>query len=94
MVSDDKRVAAELVGYTIAMIACSLLLTPLAGMSWVYTAVAAVLGGWFLWSTIAMLRRAQGKAEGTLGAMKVFHGSITYLSLLFVAVAVDVFLPF
>jgi protoheme IX farnesyltransferase len=41
-----------------------------------------------------MLRRAQGKASGKLGAMKVFHGSITYLSLLFVAVAVDVFLPF
>jgi protoheme IX farnesyltransferase len=33
-------------------------------------------------------------ASGKLGAMKVFHGSITYLSLLFVAVAVDVFLPF
>jgi heme o synthase len=94
VVSDDKRVAAEMVGYTLAMIACSLLLTPLAGMSWVYTVVAAALGAWFLWSTIAMLRRAQGKASGKLGAMKVFHASITYLSLLFVAVAVDVFLPF
>lgn len=94
VVSDDKRVAAEMVGYTLAMIACSLLLTPLAGMSWVYTAVAAALGAWFLWATIAMLRRAQGKASGKLGAMKVFHASITYLSLLFVAVAVDVFLPF
>ena len=94
VVSDDKRVAAEMVGYTLAMIACSLLLTPLAGMSWVYTVAAAALGGWFLWSTIAMLRRAQGSAKGKLGAMKVFHASITYLSLLFVAVAVDVFLPF
>lgn len=94
VVSDDRRVAAEMVGYTLAMIACSLLLTPLAGMSWVYTVAAAALGAWFLWSTIAMLRRAQGKASGKLGAMKVFHGSITYLSLLFVAVAVDVFLPF
>ncbi|MEU4363074.1 heme o synthase [Promicromonospora sp. NPDC023987] len=94
VVSDDKRVAAEMVGYTLAMIACSLLLTPLAGMSWVYTAAAAALGAWFLWSTIAMLRRAQGSAKGKLGAMKVFHASITYLSLLFVAVAVDVFLPF
>ena len=94
VVSDDRRVAAEMVGYTLAMIACSLLLTPLANMSWVYTVVAAGLGAWFLWSTVAMLRRAQGKASGKLGAMKVFHGSITYLSLLFVAVAVDVFLPF
>jgi protoheme IX farnesyltransferase len=32
-------------------------------------------------------------SRGKLNAMQVFHGSITYLSLLSVAVAVDVFLP-
>ena len=32
--------------------------------------------------------------RGKLAAMKVFHASITYLTLLFVVVAVDVFLPF
>ncbi|WP_246012655.1 heme o synthase [Myceligenerans xiligouense] len=95
VVSDDRRVAAEMVGYTLAMIACSLVLVPLADMSWVYTVVAAGLGAWFLASTVLMLRRAkQGAAGKTLGAMKVFHASITYLSVLFLAVAVDVFLPF
>ncbi|WP_460753315.1 heme o synthase [Myceligenerans cantabricum] len=95
VVSDDRRVAAEMVGYTLAMIACSLVLIPLAGMTWVYTVVAAGLGVWFLTSTILMLRRAkQGAAGKRLGAMKVFHASISYLSVLFLAVAVDVFLPF
>ncbi|WP_405001124.1 heme o synthase [Isoptericola haloaureus] len=94
VVATDRRVAAEMLGHTIAMIACSLALVPLAGMTWVYTAVAAGLGGWFLWLTISMLRKAQGRARKGPGAMKVFHASITYLTLLFVAVAVDVFLPF
>ncbi|GAA1857893.1 heme o synthase [Myceligenerans crystallogenes] len=95
VVSDDRRVAAEMVGYTLAMIACSLVLIPLAGMSWVYTALAAGLGAWFLGSTLLMLRRAKQGATGKkLGAMQVFHSSITYLTVLFVTVAADVFLPF
>jgi len=94
VVASDRRVALEMVVYTVAMIACSLALVPLADMTWVYALTATALGAWFLWSTVAMLRRAQGKAAGKLGAMKVFHASITYLTLLFVAVAVDVFLPF
>ncbi len=94
VVASDRRVATEMVAHTVAMIACSLALVPLADMSWVYALAAAGLGGWFLWSAVSMMRRAQGKAPGKLGAMKVFHASIVYLTLLFVAVAVDVFLPF
>jgi protoheme IX farnesyltransferase len=94
VVASDRRVAAEMLGHTIAMVACSLALVPLADMSWAYTAAAAGLGGWFLWLTVSMLRKAQGRTTKGPGAMKVFHASITYLTLLFVAVAVDVFLPF
>nr|WP_233275998.1 heme o synthase [Isoptericola variabilis] len=94
VVASDRRVAVEMVAYTVAMIACSLALVPLAGMTWFYAVAAAGLGAWFLGSTVGMLRRARGEARGKLGAMKVFHASITYLTLLFVAVAVDVFLPF
>jgi protoheme IX farnesyltransferase len=94
VVASDRRVAVEMVAYTVAMIVCSLALVPLAGMSWFYALVAAGLGAWFLGSTVGMLRRAQGHGRGKLGAMKVFHASITYLTLLFSAVAVDVFLPF
>ncbi|HWV79410.1 MAG TPA: heme o synthase [Isoptericola sp.] len=94
VVATDRRVAVEMVAHTVAMIACSLALIPLAGMSWFYAAVAVASGGWFLWLVIAMLRRAGHPERGKLGAMKVFHGSITYLTVLFIAVAVDVFLPF
>ncbi|WP_233565883.1 heme o synthase [Cellulomonas sp. PhB143] len=94
VVASSARVAREMVAYTVAMIVCSLALVPLAGMTWVYTVVAVGLGAWFLTSCVLMLRRAERPGTGKLGAMKVFHASITYLTLLFVAVAVDVFLPF
>ncbi len=93
VVAAESKVAKEMIAYTVAMIACSLLLVPVAGMTWVYALVATGLGVWFLWSTIALYRRAQDPSRGKLRAMSVFHGSITYLSLLSVAVAVDVFLP-
>lgn len=93
VVAKDAKVAREMIAYTVAMIACSLLLVPVAGMTWVYALVAAGLGGWFLWSCVALLRRANDPARGKLRAMTVFHGSITYLTLLSVAIAVDVFLP-
>ena len=56
--------------------------------------VALALGVWFLWSCIGLLRRAEHPEAGKLRAMSVFHASITYLTLLSVAIAVDVFLPF
>ncbi|MCR6690070.1 heme o synthase [Cellulomonas sp.] len=93
VVAKDTRVAREMIGYTVAMIACSLLLVPAAGMTWVYAVVASGLGAWFLWSCITLLRRAQDPARGKLRAMTVFHASITYLTLLSVAITVDVFLP-
>ena len=93
VVADDRRVAREMILYGLAMVASSLALWPLAGMSWVYGVVATALGVWFMTSCVMMLRRAKDPARGKIGAMKVFHASITYLTLLFVAVAVDVFLP-
>ncbi len=93
VVADDLKVAREMIIYTVAMIICSLALVPLEDMTWVYAVVAAGLGAWFLAQCIGMYRRAADPRRGKLGAMKVFHASITYLTLLFVAVGVDVFLP-
>ena len=94
VVAGDVRVSWEMVAYTVGMVACSLVLVPLAGMTWVYVVAASVLGLWFLGSTIALLRRARHRRPGVkLGEMRLFHSSITYLTLLFLAVAVDPFLP-
>lgn len=97
VVASQRRVAAEMLAYAVAMVACSLLLTPIAGMSWVYTVIAAAAGAWFLWMCVRLMRLAsRPETERTAGrapAMTVFHASITYLTLVFAAVAVDPFLP-
>ncbi len=94
VVAADAKVAREMLGYAAAMIACTVLLVPVAGMGWVYTAAAVALGGWFLALCIQLYRRTRHPERGPVHAMRVFHGSITYLTLLFLAVAVDPFLPF
>jgi protoheme IX farnesyltransferase len=92
VVADDVTVGRQMVLYSAAMVASSLVLVPLADMSWVYTAVATVLGGWFLAATVGVWLRARSPRPGrNLGEMRLFQGSITYLTLLFAAVAVDPF---
>lgn len=93
VVAADKRVAAEMIAYTVAMIICSLLLVPLADTTWIYGLVALLLGLWFLYDCLRLLLQSQGKMGGKMKPMRVFHASITYLTLLSVAICVDVFLP-
>lgn len=90
-VADSGAVASAIVRYSWAMVATSLLLTPVAGMSWLYTAAAAVLGGVFLYEAYALRSRVRAGAPDSR-AMRLFHGSISYLSLLFLVVAIDPFL--
>lgn len=94
VVAPDLKVARQMLGYAVAMVACSLLLGPVAHLTWVYTVVAAVLGLWFVGSCLTLLRAARDPEHHRMRAMRVFHHSITYLTLLSVAVSVDVFLPF
>ncbi len=93
VVCDDVTVGRQMIGYAVAMVASSLVLVPLAGMSWVYLSVALVLGLWFVGTTVGLWLRARSpRPRRKLGEMRVFHGSITYLTLLFAAVAIDPFL--
>lgn len=71
--------------YTGLMVGVSLLLVPLAGMSWIYLIAAVVLGAWFLWDTWRVVRRPED-------AMRLFTTSTFYLSALFAAVLLDVLL--
>ena len=93
VVAGDTRVATEVMGYAVAMVACSLALVPLAGMSWVYAVVATTLGLWFLAGCVGLYRRSLHPTTMKLHEMRLFHLSITYLTLLFLAVAIDPFLP-
>ena len=53
---------------------------------------ALVFGGWFIYESHRLYNRAVRGTEAR--PMRVFHASITYLTLIFVAVAVDPLLPF
>lgn len=93
VVAGNKAVAKQIVLYSWVMVAVSLLLTPLGYTGWFYTSVALVAGGWWLWEAHGLSARAKSGVTGAkLKEMRLFHWSITYVSLLFVAVAVDPFL--
>ncbi len=93
VVAGNKAVARQIVLYSWVMVGVSLLLTPLGYTGWFYTSVALLAGGWWLWEAHALSARAKAGITGAkLKEMRLFHWSITYVSLLFVAVAVDPFL--
>nr|WP_281287996.1 heme o synthase [Humibacillus xanthopallidus] len=83
-------VAKQIVAYSWAMVLTSLALIPVQSMGWVYTVAAVVSGGLFLAEAHRLLSRARaGVAEDALRPMRLFHFSITYLTILFVGVALD-----
>jgi protoheme IX farnesyltransferase len=95
VVASDLAVARRVVAYSWAMVLASLLLVPVAPTGPVYAVAAVLLGGLFLLEAHRLLGRARaGVAGAALKPMRLFHYSITYVSLLFVAVAVDPFLRF
>ncbi|QEV99919.1 protoheme IX farnesyltransferase [Microbacterium caowuchunii] len=87
-----SQVGLQVILYAWATVACSLLLIPVGPMGLVYTASAVVFGGWFIYESHRLYNRAVRGTEPR--PMRVFHASITYLTLLFVAIAVDPLLPF
>jgi heme o synthase len=89
---NGSQVGLQVILYAWATVACSLLLVPVAGMGVVYTVSALVFGGWFIYESHRLYNRAVRGTEPR--PMRVFHASITYLTLLFVAIAVDPLLPF
>lgn len=83
-------VARQVVAYSWAMVLTSLALIPVEGMGWVYTVAALASGVLFLTEAHRLLARARaGVAEDVLRPMRLFHFSITYLTILFVGVAID-----
>ncbi|WP_104129092.1 heme o synthase [Cryobacterium sp. Y57] len=92
VVRGRAQVGLQVILYAWATVACSLLLIPIADMGVLYTCVALVTGGWFIYETHRLYSLAIRHEH--VSPMRVFHGSIAYLTLLFVAVGVDPLLPF
>ncbi len=90
-VAGARLVSVQVVLYGWAMVACSLLLIPLGGAGWVYTLTAVLAGVWFMVESHKLHAKARRETVTGTGAMKVFHASISYLTIIFVALAVDPF---
>ncbi|MBA2382847.1 MAG: protoheme IX farnesyltransferase [Chloroflexi bacterium] len=75
--------------YTILMVAISLILFAVARMGPVYLMAAVVLGALFLRQAYGLWRRGDSEEESTAGAIRLYKYSISYLTLLFAAIALD-----
>lgn len=90
VVAPARTVARQVVAYSWVMVAVSLTLWPVAGTGIFYPVAATVLGAGFLLEAHRMLARTRGTEDlGVIQPMRLFHSSNLYLSLLFVAVALD-----
>jgi len=92
VVAHDAAVARQVVLYSWATVAMSLTLVPIASMGWIYLIAAVLSGGVFLLEAHRLLKRAESLENVTVASLKpmrLFHYSISYLTVLFVAVAVD-----
>ena len=90
VVAPAREVGRQIVLYSWVMVATSLLLWPVAGTGPVYPVVATVLGAVFLVEAHRMWGRTKTADDlATIQPMRLFHSSNLYLSLLFVAVALD-----
>ncbi len=78
-----------MIGYTVALVVTTLLLIPVADLGWIYGISAAVLGAIFIGGTLALGRRPTPAAS-----MRLFGYSITYVTLLFGAMTLDVFVQY
>lgn len=84
-------VAKQIIYYSWAMVGVTLILIPVAQMNWIYSVSASVLGGLFMYEAYALQSRVRNDLVD-LKPMKLFHWSITYLSLIFLVVGIDPFL--
>ena len=75
--------------YTVLLVAISLVFAVVAQMGVVYLAAAVLLGGMFLWRAFVLWRQGSGADASTAQAIRLYRFSISYLALLFAAVAID-----
>jgi len=83
-VAGVRATAVRILGYSLALWALTLLFSVVAGMGLLYLGAAIGLGGAFTWYAVQLLRSATPER-----AMRLFTFSISYITLLFGAMALD-----
>ncbi len=104
VVESLRRTSERILAYTVLLWALTLLFSPVAGMGHLYLGAAFVLGGVFTWYALrlrkvgiaasgptggVLVAEGVGEVEVRASAMRTFTWSITYITLLFGAMAAD-----
>jgi protoheme IX farnesyltransferase len=90
VVASMRRTTREILLYTVVLVALTLLFGPVAHLGLIYMVAAGALGAGFLFMATRLWRLARTDRATGSEAMRVFSYSITYLTVLFVAMAGDV----
>lgn len=90
VVASLRRTTLEILVYSVIMWALTMLVGPAAHLGWVYALSATLLGGMFMFYAFKLFLHAREDKADVNEAMRLFHFSITYLTGLFVMMAVDV----
>ena len=90
VVASLRRTTLEILVYSVIMWAVTVLVGPVAHLGWIYAITALVLGALFAFYALRLYRHARNDRADVAEAMRLFHFSITYLTALFVLMAVDV----
>ena len=90
VVASLRRTTLEILLYTLLMWAVTVLIGPVAHLGWVYAVSALVLGAMFAFYAFRLYNHARNDRADVGEAMRLFHFSVTYLTALFILMAVDV----
>lgn len=85
-----RRTTLEMLVYTVVLWVVTMWIGPVAHLGWIYALAATLLGGLFTFYALRLYRHALADTADVAEAMRLFHFSITYLTALFVFMAVDV----
>jgi len=80
--------------YTILLVALTAIFAVVARMGLIYAVVAAVFGALFLYRAWVLWRQGTSPEASTQQAIRLYRYSITYLTVLFAAVALDTVIRF
>jgi protoheme IX farnesyltransferase len=75
--------------YTILLVALTIIFALVANMGLIYLGAAVILGAIFLWRAWILVRQGTSPERSTAQAIRLYRWSIVYLTVLFVAIAVD-----
>ena len=90
VVASLRRTTLEILVYSVVLWALTVFIGPAAHLGWIYAVSATVLGGLFAFYALRLHVHAVNDRADVGEAMRLFHFSITYLTALFVLMAVDV----